>query len=160
MTAQISIRKAEPQDADTIARYNVQMAWETEQLKLEPKIVRKGVQYIFEQPESGFYVVATCLDKPVGCLMITYEWSDWQNANRWWIQSVYVSPDYRRLGILTQLFAFINELACQAHNVSEVRLYVERHNHVAKDTYKSLGMKPSGYVIYEASMQDLRRGKV
>ena len=34
-----------------------------------------------------------------GCVMVTTEWSDWRNAAFWWIQSVYVVPEFRRCGV-------------------------------------------------------------
>ncbi|MBR3859526.1 MAG: GNAT family N-acetyltransferase [Bacteroidaceae bacterium] len=36
---------------------------------------------------------------PVGSLMLTREWSDWNNQWYWWIQSVYVTPEHRRQSI-------------------------------------------------------------
>ena len=36
--------------------------------------------------------------------MITYEWSDSRNGNIWWIQSVYVKPDFRGAGVFKALF--------------------------------------------------------
>lgn len=38
-----------------------------------------------------------------GSLMITFEWSDWRNGYYWWIQSVFVRPQYRGRGV--RLFA-------------------------------------------------------
>ncbi len=35
---------------------------------------------------------------PAAELLITYEWSDWRNANYWWIQSLFVVKQHRRKG--------------------------------------------------------------
>ena len=43
--------------------------------------------------------------------MITYEWSDWRNGLFWWIQSVYVAPDWRRRGVYRGLYEYVQEQA-------------------------------------------------
>lgn len=44
----------------------------------------------------GFYVVAESQEQVVGCLMITFEWSDWRCGLFWWIQSLYIRPEIGR----------------------------------------------------------------
>ena len=85
----------------------------------------------------------------VGSLMVTTEWSDWRNGVFWWVQSVYISPDYRRQGIYGQLYAQVKTLAEQQQNVCGFRLYVEKENVIAQKTYASLGMEQSHYLMYE-----------
>lgn len=48
---------------------------------------------------SRIYWVARIGEMPVGSLMLTREWSDWNNQWYWWIQSVYVTPEHRRQSI-------------------------------------------------------------
>ena len=100
---QITVRFAETGDANTIADFNIAMAWETERIRLDPSVVLRGVEAIFESPKYGFYVVAIIEERIVGCLMITYEWSDWRNGVQWWLQSVYVDSEYRRIGVFNRL---------------------------------------------------------
>jgi len=86
--------------------------------------------------------------------MITYEFSDWRNGVIWWVQSVYVRPEFRRQGILKNLFAFIREKARQQGNVCGFRLYVEENNHNALAGYERVGMKKTGYDMYEDLLQN------
>ncbi len=86
----ITIRKATPEDAAVIIDFQQKMAWETEQMKLDPEIISKGVNAVFTDPSRGQYWVAEDEGKVVASLLITYEWSDWRNCNVWWFQSVYV----------------------------------------------------------------------
>ena len=61
----------------------VAMALETEALALDEPTVRKGVDALLRTPDKGFYVIAEAADgTPVGQLMVTSEWSDWNNG-RW-----------------------------------------------------------------------------
>jgi len=145
----IEIRHAYPEDAPTIAEYNRAMAAETESIELEPQRVLQGVTAVLADASRGFYLVAADGGRVVGQLMITYEWSDWRNGNLWWIQSVYVHPDYRRQGIFRMLYANILDRARQDPDVCGVRLYVEEENHRAQRTYENLGMRRTPYRLYE-----------
>jgi GNAT superfamily N-acetyltransferase len=104
MKNEIIIRKALIADAETIADFNIAMALETEGKELEYDTIHNGVNALFANPHYGFYIVAEVDDQIAGCLLVTYEWSDWRNGLFWWIQSVYIHPDYRRKGIYRTLW--------------------------------------------------------
>ena len=63
----------------------------------------------------------------VASLLITYEWSDWRNANVWWFQSVYVLPEYRRKGIFRSMYMHIKR-KLKEQDIAGLRLYVETNN--------------------------------
>ncbi|ACB53848.1 hypothetical protein cce_4500 [Crocosphaera subtropica ATCC 51142] len=147
----ITIRLAQFSDAKNIAAFNQAMALETEGKALLSQVILAGVHGLLENPSQGFYIVAEVKSKVVGCLMITQEWSDWRNGVFWWLQSVYVEPDYRRRGIYRRMYEFIKELANCEDNVCGFRLYVEQDNKVAQETYSALGMRQLPYLIFEAS---------
>lgn len=100
----IKIRQAEEADLPYLVSFNMEMALETEGKKLDAGILQAGVRGIFEDTTRGFYLVAEIEDQVVGSLMITKEWSDWRNGDFWWIQSVYVLPEYRRQGVFRELY--------------------------------------------------------
>ena len=85
----------------------------------------------------------------IGQLMITYEWSDWRNGVFWWIQSVYVRPDWRRRGVYRALYDHVQTSARASQQACGVRLYVEQANQRAIATYREMGMQPSGHLVYE-----------
>jgi ribosomal protein S18 acetylase RimI-like enzyme len=85
----------------------------------------------------------------VGQLLITSEWSDWRNGNFWWIQSVYVAPEFRQAGVFRALFAHVLKLAKSRREVCGLRLYVDADNTRAQNAYDRLGMKRSHYQIFE-----------
>jgi len=149
MELNLSIRKARINDAETIADFNTAMAKETEGKALEPVVIRAGVDSLFANPQYGFYVVAEVQNRIAGCLMITTEWSDWRNGLFWWIQSVYIHPDYRRQGIYRAMYSFVKELAWEKPNICGFRLYVEKENHIAQRTYAALGMVECYYKMFE-----------
>jgi len=144
-----TIRRATTDDAETIVRFNRQMAEETEDKRLDPATVRNGVRAVFDGADRGFYLVAEREEAVVGALLVTYEWSDWRNGWFWWIQSVYVQPEARRTGVYRALHRAVRRRARAADEVCGLRLYVERGNAAARTTYEALGMTEASYRMYE-----------
>ena len=151
----ISIRNAAITDAAIIASNNSCMAEETEGRTLEPDIIGPGVEALLADPGKGRYWVAESAGQIVGQLMVTYEWSDWRNGMLWWIQSVYIAPDFRRQGVFSALYHHVESLAATEPDVCGLRLYVEDNNHRAQQAYEALGMVKPSYVVME-SMFDKR----
>ena len=149
MNPTFQVRKATPKDAESIIQFNIAMAMETENKTLKREEIEPGVNGLFEKPEFGFYMVAESEGKVVGSLMITYEWSDWRNGLFWWIQSVYVKPEFRRQGIYRAMYETVLKLATNHTDVCGCRLYVEKENTLAQKTYKALGMSETHYKMYE-----------
>lgn len=148
----VRVRLARPGDAGRLAAFNRAMAMETESKILPEEIIQAGVGAVFATRDKGFYVVAESGEDVVGALMVTFEWSDWRNGFFWWIQSVYVSPDFRQRGIYRRLYQFVVERARSQGNVYGFRLYVERNNTVAQEAYNALGMHETDYLMFEQSL--------
>ena len=148
-TSLINIRQADTADAQAIADFNSLMAMETEGKTLQPDVILGGVQNMIANPAYGYYLVAEQDGQVVGSLMVTCEWSDWRNGLFWWIQSVYIVKEWRRQGVYRQLYAKVKTLAAQNGNICGFRLYVEKDNLKAQQTYQSLGMTATDYLIYE-----------
>ncbi len=146
------IRLASYDDAPVIADFTRTMANETEGLSLNANVVLKGVRSFLNNPHYGFYIVAVHEQQTVGCLMITYEWSDWRDGVQWWLQSVYVRPEFRRMGVFHSMYKFVHGKAVLAKNVCGIRLYVDKDNKIAQNTYLALGMEPANYLVYELSL--------
>ncbi|MEE8464858.1 MAG: GNAT family N-acetyltransferase, partial [Dehalococcoidia bacterium] len=73
----------------------------------------------------------------------------WRNAFFWWIQSVYVSPESRRMGVYNALHDYVAKEARRQGNVCGLRLYVDKDNHIAQGVYSGLSMRPTHYDMYE-----------
>ena len=143
------IRLATPADAAALVAFNAAMALETERKELLPEVIGAGVRSLLGSAASGFYVVAEEGGRVVGSLLVTKEWSDWRNGDFWWIQSVYVHPEFRRRGVYRKLYRHVQQLAAQDPKVCGFRLYVERENSRAQSTYRGLGMKETRYLVFE-----------
>ena len=144
----LRIREANSDDADFLAAGNVAMALETEGKALDADIVGRGVRRVLQEPARGFYLVAEDGEGAVGQLMVTYEWSDWRDGDFFWIQSVFVVEGARRRGVFTALYREVERRAAAAGAVG-IRLYVERDNARAQETYRKLGMAACDYLMFE-----------
>ncbi|WP_243048513.1 GNAT family N-acetyltransferase [Dyella sp. RRB7] len=145
----VTVRAANRSDISRVVQWNAAMAWETERKTLDPVVLERGVTAVFDEPRRGFYLVAEQAGVAVGCLLVTYEWSDWRAGDFWWIQSVYVVETARRLGVFRRLYEAVEKRASQAGAVG-LRLYVETENERAQRTYAGLGMNRCHYFMYEA----------
>ncbi len=84
------IRPATAKDMETIILFNIELALESENLRLDPETVRRGVRKSLSDPSMGRYYLACRGDEILGQIRVTLEWSDGNNAQYWWIQNVYV----------------------------------------------------------------------
>ena len=135
-------------DIAAIAQFQVDMALESEGAMLDHDKVLRGVTAAMNDSAKGSYLVARKGSEVVASLMITREWSDWNAEWYWWVQSVYVTPAHRGRGLFRAMYSKVKELAAQ-DGVSQVRLYVERTNLLARQVYEKVGMQECHYLMYE-----------
>ena len=158
-STEFHLRTAGPQDAEAIAQFNINIAWETEKIALLPDVILSGVRNLMSSPERGFYLVVETTSSGtstiVASLMVTTEWSDWRNGTFWWIQSVYVDAEWRRKGLYSMMYEKVKSLAADQTNVCGFRLYVEQENIVAQKTYENVGMHRTHYQLFEELKPDL-----
>ena len=138
-------------DIEAITGFQIAMALESEGTILDSERVHNGVTAVMEDESKGTYIIARTEDRPIASLMITREWSDLNNGWYWWIQSVYVIPEYRGQSIFRAMYTKVIEMA-KEQNIAQVRLYVDRYNTNAQKVYQKLGMEECHYLMYEASV--------
>ena len=97
--AEIHIREGVLADAQVIIEFNRRLAADTEDKHLDAHRLADGVRHALSSTDTCLYLVAEVSRRVVGQTMVTFEWSDWRNGWFWWIQSVYVHPDFRRRGV-------------------------------------------------------------
>ena len=144
----VNVRPAALSDLDAIVAGNLALAEESEHLQLDSETLREGVRALLTGRAPGRYSIAEVDGRFVGQLLITYEWSDWRNRMVWWIQSVYVVPEARRLGIFRALYAHARREALAA-GTGGLRLYVDLTNTAAQAVYRSMGMTGDHYRVFE-----------
>lgn len=145
----IKIRPGLLFDVDVIADFQIKMAFETENIKLDPPTVTLGVSAVFDDPSKGKYWLAEVDGNVVGCLLTVPEWSDWRNGTVLWIHSVYVHPDFRKHGVYKMLYGHLKQMVSESRDLRGLRLYVDKTNEKAQKVYEALGMNGEHYHLYE-----------
>lgn len=147
----LTITRGNASDIEAIVRFQADMAMESEGTMLDMDRLTLGVTSAINDEQKGTYLVARANDTPIGSLMVTREWSDWNNQWYWWIQSVYVMPEYRNQGVYRAMYTTLKDMA-EENGVSQVRLYADRTNHSAQQVYRRLGMTESHYLMFEETI--------
>lgn len=146
----VEIRNAEyTLDFKHIVQAQLDMALESEGLSLDRETVESGVKRVFDDPAKGVYRVATIDGEFAGCLLNTYEWSDWRNATCLWIQSVFVPKKHRRKGVFNSFYSFLKRIVEEDSQYCGLRLYVDKTNQRAQKVYDAMGMSKEHYELYE-----------
>ena len=145
----MTVRDATPNDLPSIIDFQLRMAIETENVKLNIATVTRGAKEVFNDPSKGKYYVAEQTEKVIGCLMTTFEWSEWRNGNVLWIQSVYIDEKFRGQGVFRKLYMHVQTLVNSDPTLKGIRLYVDKKNEEAKRVYQKLGMNGEHYLVYE-----------
>lgn len=148
------IRTATRADIPMLAQFNRAMAQESEDKPLDMAKLTAGIVGLFDRPAEGRYLIAEdATGEAAGALMLTFEWSDWRNGRFWWIQSVYVRPQFRRSGVYRALHRHVRDAARADPDVCGLRLYVERENTGAQATYRAMGMVETHYRLFEEEFE-------
>jgi L-amino acid N-acyltransferase YncA len=141
------IRHATAADAPTIVQFILEEAREAENLSLECSVVEKGVRSALAGAVPRYWVVVSGSgEKLVASASIYTEWSDWNNANYWWLQSFYLVPSARGRGLAQRLVHHIAGEATAAGAI-ELRLYVHTGNRRASASYVKAGFGSTSYEV-------------
>lgn len=145
----MKVRIATLNDIEQIVSFQIKMASETENIELHEPTVKKGVTAVLTDNTKGQYYVTESNGEIVGSLLTTFEWSDWRNGTILWIQSVYVLPGFRRKGVYRNMYLHLKQMVLENDNLNGIRLYADKSNQPAHNTYLKMGMNPDHYVTFE-----------
>lgn len=145
----IHLEIANVDDADTLADLQCQMAWETEEYKLSKPTVLNGLKALFADPNKGKYYKLVHQQKIVGCMLNTFEWSEWRNGYILWIQSLYIVPEFRAKGLFRLMYQYLQTQVNASEELKGIRLYVDKTNTKATKVYEAIGMNGDHYHFFE-----------
>ena len=155
MTAAITVRRADPADIAPLFQMYVnapllQMHVDNSgRLGSRRDLLRQGLCDLLSDPRLGFIIVAEVERRIVGMLRVAFEWSPYRNGTFWWVENVYVVPDWRRKGVYRAMHKFVYAAATADADVCGIRLYAEGDNHAARRTYASVGMRGREVEMFE-----------
>jgi ribosomal protein S18 acetylase RimI-like enzyme len=145
--ASLKVRSAELNDLDQLVEFTAAEAREAEGHEKDTKTLKDGIKAALEDCSIAMYwVLMNQNNETVGSASALKEWSDWNAGYYWWIQSMYIQPDYRGKGHMDLLLdAIKSEMNEQAG--LKLRLYVNENNQAAKRAYKKANFAFSKYRI-------------
>lgn len=82
-------------------------------------------------------------EKTAGYVLLAKTFSQEAGGLVWWIEELYLRPQFRRQGLGTEVFRFLEET--RPETVKRFRLEVEADNVRAKALYARLGFEPLSY---------------
>lgn len=143
------VRRASIGDLEKLVAFTLAEAADSEAAAKDPVQVTKGVLAGLEHEETARYWVLEDEEGAViGSTSVVREWSDWSAGYYWWIQSMYLKPQYRGRGLMKLLLDEVQSTA-RAEDAVEVRLYVHKDNAPAIRAYRKYGFQDSDYRIMQ-----------
>jgi len=86
---------------DQLVEFTAAEAQEAEGHEKDTRTLRDGIKAAMEDSSIAMYWVLINNDNDVvGSASALKEWSDWNAGCYWWIQSMYIKPDYRGKGYM------------------------------------------------------------
>jgi GNAT superfamily N-acetyltransferase len=147
-----SIRRADHRDLDTIVQFTLQEAREAEALHQGADDVRRGVAAGLHDPALATYWVAESANgEVVASTSVVREWSDFNGAYYWWIQSLFIAPQHRGRGLLEALIEHLSQTARSAGAI-DLRLYAHASNERALRAYRRCGFNQAPYLVMQRSL--------
>ena len=134
----ITARKAIPSDFDTLFELFIDSGGGRMGSKRD--LLRNGLRKLLSSPELGFIIVAEADGAIVGMLRVQFEWSPYRDGTFWWVENVYVVPEWRRKGVYGAMHKHVHDAAEADPAICGIRLYAEEYNRGARRTYESVGM--------------------
>jgi GNAT superfamily N-acetyltransferase len=148
----LDIRRAKSADLESLVSFAVAEAKEAEGVKKDSERVRQGVTTALNDASIAMYWV---LEKNntgvIGSVSIVKEWSDWNSGYYWWIQNMYILPEFRGKGLMEQLIQALKD-AARNEGALELRLYVHKNNAQAISAYQKVGFFDADYRIMTMSL--------
>jgi ribosomal protein S18 acetylase RimI-like enzyme len=142
-----TIRTATPADLDVLVTFILAEAAEAEGAAKAPETVRTGISAgLNDAALARYWVLENETGEVIGSISVVREWSDWHAGFYWWIQSLFIAPEYRGQRLLPRLLDAV-QAAARAENALEVRLYVHRDNARAIQAYRKTGFNDLPYKI-------------
>jgi len=141
----IKIRQAAENDSAIIYDCICGLAVHVNQLDLVSATKEDIKESVFSSDSHvKVFVAENEEDKICGFVLILKTFSTFKAKTNYFIEDLFVFPEYRSLGIGKQLFDYVKDYA-QIHGAGKVEWYVNNANQGAIDFYKKIGAKVLDY---------------
>ena len=146
------IRRARSADLESLVSFAVVEAKEAEGITKDSERVRQGITTaLHDESVAMYWVLEKNNTGVIGSVSIVKEWSDWNSGHYWWIQNMYILPEFRGKGLMERLIQALKDTA-RNEDAIELRLYVHKNNAQAISAYQKVGFFDSDYRIMTMSL--------
>lgn len=146
------IRMATSADLESLVSFAIAEAKEAEGIKKDSKRVRQGITAALNDDSiARYWVLEKSNTGVIGSVSIVKEWSDWNSGYYWWIQNMYILPEFRGKGLMERLIQDLKDTA-REEGALELRLYVHKNNAQAISAYQKVGFFDADYRIMTMSL--------
>ncbi len=154
MSSRYNIRRATPDDLESIIDFTLREASETEESEPDKEAVRIGVQSALEGvAPSRYWVAESDGGQIIASISIVTEWSNFRGGDYWWIQSLYIIQEHRGSGLVDALLERMIDEA-KMENALELRLYVLNTNKRAYAAYRRSKFIEAPYRIMTRTLEN------
>jgi GNAT superfamily N-acetyltransferase len=141
------IRRANLTDLGQLVEFTLSEAKEAEGIVKNREEASEGIRTALEDESvATYWVLQTSPDEIVGNISVVKEWSNWNAGYYWWIQSMYIKPENRGLGLMKELIQTVRT-AARHGKALDLRLYVHKNNERAIKAYIKSGFVDADYRI-------------
>ncbi len=143
-----AVRRATMDDLEILTGFAAAEAADAEGRAPAADTLRRGVLAGLEDPSVATYwvVVEAASGEIAGSTSVTREWSNWNAANYWWVQSMFIRPEFRGQRLARRLLEVI-ETEARAAGAVDLRLHVHERNAPAIRAYIGTGFADAPYRI-------------
>lgn len=146
------VRLATHKDLDKLVYFTIAEAVEAESRQISPDMARKGLEFALENPDQcRYWVLDSSKSGAVGCVSVKKEWSVWHAGYYWWLQRMFLMPEYRGQRLPKLLIDHVRDEARRARAL-ELRMYLHKENVRAINVFNKIGFAT---VPYEVLVQEL-----
>jgi GNAT superfamily N-acetyltransferase len=146
------IRRARSADLESLVSFALAEAKEAEGITKDSERVRQGITTaLHDESVAMYWVLEQNNTGVIGGVSIVKEWSDWNSGYYWWIQNMYILPEFRGKGLMERLIQALKDTA-RNEDALELRLYVHKNNAQAISAYQKVGFFDSDYRIMTISL--------
>jgi ribosomal protein S18 acetylase RimI-like enzyme len=147
-----TVRRADLNDLDQLKAFTSAEFREAERATEAPESIKAGIKAALENDVLGMYwVLVSDSSGLIGSVSVVKEWSDWHAGYYWWIQSMYIQPEFRGMGLMDKLLDAV-KAAARGGSALDLRLYVHKLNTRAIKAYRKSGFCDSDYQIMKMDL--------
>jgi GNAT superfamily N-acetyltransferase len=141
------VRQATKDDIDKLVYFTIAEAIEADRAQISPDVATKSIRTCLEDPNiSQYWVIESKKFGVVGSVSVTKQWHMWSARYYWWIQTIFLLPEYRGQNLMELMINHVKDQA-KRERALELRMYIHKNNTRALKAYSREGFVESDFLM-------------